>query len=52
MRQASQLPAHDERTWLLDRLLYTAKMPVTAADLLYDRVLPFYEALGVKVVRY
>lgn len=24
-------------------------MPVTAADLLYDRVLPFYEALGVKV---
>lgn len=29
--------------------VYTAKMPVTAADLLYDRVLPFYEALGVKV---
>ena len=29
--------------------LYTSKMPVTAADLLYDRVLPFYEALGVKV---
>ena len=24
-------------------------MPVTAADLLYDRVLPFYEALGVTV---
>lgn len=24
-------------------------MPVTAADLLYDRVLPFYEALGVEV---
>jgi len=23
-----------------------AKMPVTAADLLYDRVLPFYEAWG------
>jgi len=22
--------------------VYTAKMPVTAADLLYDRVLPFY----------
>ena len=29
--------------------VYTAKMPVTAADLLYDRVLPFYEALGVRV---
>lgn len=29
--------------------LYTSKMPVTAADLLYDRVLPFYEALGVPV---
>lgn len=29
--------------------VYTAKMPITAADLLYDRVLPFYEALGVKV---
>lgn len=29
--------------------VYTAKMPVTAADLLYDRVLPFYEALGVEV---
>ncbi len=24
-------------------------MPVTAAELLYDRVLPFYEALGVEV---
>ena len=24
-------------------------MPVTSAELLYDRVLPFYEALGVKV---
>jgi transposase InsO family protein len=29
--------------------VYTAKMPITAADLLYDRVLPFYEALGVEV---
>lgn len=29
--------------------VYTAKMPITAADLLYDRVLPFYEALGVQV---
>ena len=29
--------------------VYTSKMPVTACDLLYDRVLPFYEALGVKV---
>jgi hypothetical protein len=24
-------------------------MPVTACDLLYDRVLPFYEALGVPI---
>jgi hypothetical protein len=24
-------------------------MPVTACDLLYERVLPFYEALGVEV---
>lgn len=29
--------------------VYTAKMPITAADLLYDRVLPFYDALGVTV---
>ena len=29
--------------------VYTSKMPVTAAELLYDRVLPFYEALGVPV---
>jgi transposase InsO family protein len=29
--------------------VYTSKMPVTACDLLYDRVLPFYEALGVQV---
>lgn len=29
--------------------VYTSKMPVTACDLIYDRVLPFYEALGVKV---
>jgi transposase InsO family protein len=28
---------------------YTNKMPITAADLLYDRVLPFYETLGVPV---
>jgi hypothetical protein len=27
--------------------VYTAKMPVTAADLLYDRVLPVLAALGV-----
>jgi hypothetical protein len=27
----------------------TAKMPVTVVDLLYDGVLPFYEALGVTV---
>jgi transposase InsO family protein len=29
--------------------VYTSKMPVTAADLLYDRVLPFYDELGVPV---
>jgi transposase InsO family protein len=29
--------------------VYTAKFPVTACDLLYNRVLPFYEALGVPV---
>lgn len=29
--------------------VYTSKMPVTACDLLYDRVLAFYEALGVTV---
>jgi len=29
--------------------VYTSKMPITAADLVYDRVLPFYEALGVPV---
>lgn len=29
--------------------VYTSKMPITAADLLYDRVLPFYEELGVEV---
>lgn len=29
--------------------VYTAKISVTAADLLYDRVLPFYEALGVEI---
>jgi transposase InsO family protein len=29
--------------------VYTAKMPITAADLLHDRVLPFYEELGVTV---
>ena len=28
--------------------VYTSKMPITFADLLYDR-LPFYEALGVEV---
>jgi transposase InsO family protein len=29
--------------------VYTSKMPITACDLLYDRVLPFYEELGVEV---
>lgn len=29
--------------------VYTSKMPITAVDLVYDRVLPFYEALGVAV---
>jgi transposase InsO family protein len=29
--------------------LYTAKVPITAADILNDRVLPFYEAEGLTV---
>jgi transposase InsO family protein len=29
--------------------VYTSKMPVTACELLYERVLPFYEALGVPI---
>ena len=29
--------------------VYNSKMPITACDLLYDRVLPFYEELGVEV---
>lgn len=29
--------------------VYNSKMPITAVDLLYDRVLPFYEVLGVPV---
>jgi transposase InsO family protein len=29
--------------------VYNSKMPITACDLLYDRVLPFYAALGVPV---
>lgn len=29
--------------------LYTSKLPETAADVLYDRVLPFYEAQSLKV---
>lgn len=29
--------------------LYTSKLPETAADVLYDRVLPFYEAQGLRV---
>lgn len=29
--------------------VYNSKMAITACDLLYDRVLPFYEALGVPV---
>ncbi|MGD0493406.1 MAG: IS481 family transposase [Steroidobacteraceae bacterium] len=31
--------------------LYTTKTPLTAADLLNDRVLPFYEAQGVQLMR-
>jgi len=31
--------------------LYTTKTPITAADLLNDRVLPFYEAHGLPVLR-
>lgn len=29
--------------------VYTSKMPITACDLVHDRVLPFYEALGCDV---
>jgi transposase InsO family protein len=29
--------------------VYTSKMPITACDLLYERVLPFYQALGVEI---
>ena len=29
--------------------VYNSKMPITACDLLYERVLPFYDALGVSV---
>lgn len=29
--------------------VYTSKMPITACDLLYERVMPFYEALGVEI---
>jgi len=29
--------------------VYNSKMPITACDLLYERVLPFYDALGVPV---
>ncbi len=29
--------------------LYTSKLPETAVDVLYDRVLPFYEAQGLEV---
>lgn len=29
--------------------VYTSKMPITASDLLYDRVLPFYDTLGISV---
>ncbi len=31
--------------------LYTTKTPITAADLLNDRVLPFYEAHGLPILR-
>lgn len=31
--------------------LYTSKTPITAADLLNDRVLPFYEAQGLLMLR-
>lgn len=31
--------------------LYTSKTPITAADLLNDRVLPFYEAQGLPMLR-
>ena len=29
--------------------VYTSKMPITACDLIHDRVLPFYDRLGITV---
>jgi hypothetical protein len=29
--------------------MYTSKMPITACEQLYERVLPFYDALGVSI---
>lgn len=29
--------------------VYTSKMPITAVDLMFDRILPFYASLGVSV---
>ena len=29
--------------------VYTSKMPITACDLLYERILPFYEFLGIEI---
>lgn len=39
----------DTFCWLAFAKVYTSKMPITACDLLYERVLPFYEALGAEV---
>ena len=37
--------------WRSASCLYTTKTPITAADLLNDRVLPFYEAHDLPVLR-
>jgi transposase InsO family protein len=41
----------DTYTKVADAKLYTEKTPITAADLLNDRVLPFYAAHGIPLVR-
>jgi transposase InsO family protein len=46
-----QQTAHDTYSSVSFAKLYTAKVPVTAADLLNDRVLPFFDDQGVSVLR-
>jgi hypothetical protein len=49
-RRQSLHAGHRRRLVLLRlREGYTSKMPITACDLMHDRVLPFYENLGLTV---